>query len=706
MALHRDRIVPNMGDSGAALASDPASASASPGGVSIEHDPTGTDPGEVTPLTGSRYVPGFDGLRALAVAAVLLFHGGVGWLHGGLLGVDIFFVLSGFLITSLLISEFRASGTISFKAFYARRARRLLPALFVTVLGVSAYAVWIAPTSVRAAVRGDGLSTLTEVANWHFIVTNQNYFVRNGPPSPLLHTWSLAVEEQFYLVWPALALVVMRRWRDRGLLIVAVLLAMASAVWCAFEFHHGAGATRLYYGTDVRVQEVMVGASLAALWIGASGGTARPDRTRLGRRGLAVLGLGGLAVLVWCLHQVNGASGFLYQGGFLVVSLSTLAVLAAVVGAPGSLVERFFALAPLRYVGRISYGLYLYHWPIFLFLDGPRTGLTGTPLLLVRLAVSTAAAAVSYRFVELPLRGLRPRVNWRRVVILPGAASGVVALLVVATINVPSSATGEVDPGLRQPAPVANASAQPVRVLVLGDSVMVELSLGLVHDTELWGVNMTVKAALNCDLFSGTQIMESGSPTPQPEGCPDWRRTWAAEIAELDPDVVLIGVGRWELADRYDDGRWRNPGDPVMQRAMMRLLDEAITVGNSHGAHVVLSTSLYDNPDLVGDNGLPDPMDSSQRVDAYNALVYRVATHHTGVASVLDLNKLLCPQGHWTLMLHGIQVRDSDGIHPSPAGGQYIQRIALPLLARAGRSHLDARLAADHPATTTTATAP
>ena len=651
-------------------------------------------------------MPGLDGLRALAVAAVLLFHGGVGWFQGGLLGVDVFFVLSGFLITSLLISEFRSSGTISFKNFYARRARRLLPALFVTVLGVAAYALWIAPASTRATIRGDGLSTLAEVANWHFILTNQNYFVRSGPPSPLLHTWSLAVEEQFYLVWPALALVVLRRWKTQGLVVVAPLLAVASASWCAFAFHHGAGTTRLYYGTDVRIQEVMVGASLAALWKATPGGRVRPDRSHQYTRGLGVLGLGGLAVLLWCFHEVSGASGFLYQGGFLVVSLSTLAVVAAVCGARGSLVERFFALRPLRYVGRISYGLYLYHWPIFLVLDGSRTGLSGVPLLVVRLAVSIGAAAISYRFVERPLRGLQPAINWRRIAILPTAAIGVVAILVVATIGVPSSATGGVDRALRQAAPVANTSALPVRALVLGDSVMVELSLGLGYDTERWGVDMTVKATLNCDLFSGTEIMESGSPTPQPEGCPDWRHTWASEVADLDPDVVLIGVGRWELADRYYKGRWRDPEDPVMQRAVIHLLNEAIAVGHSNGAHVVLSTALYDNPDLVGDNGLPDPMDSSQRVDAYNALVYRVVAQHPGVASVLDLNKLLCPQGHWTLMLHGIEVRDPDGIHPSPAGGQYIQPVALPLLARAGRPHLDAELATDHPPATSTTTTP
>ena len=647
---------------------------------------------EIQPARGWRYVPGLDGMRALAVGGVLLFHGGVGWFKGGLLGVDIFFVLSGFLITSLLVSEFRATGTISFRSFYARRARRLLPALLLTILGVSAFALVLVPASGWATIRGDALATLGYVANWRYVLTDQNYFVQTGPPSPLLHTWSLAVEEQFYLVWPAVTLFVLRRWRTRGLTIVAPTLALASGLWCLLLLHGGASPSRLYYGTDVRVQEVMVGATLAALWRGTPGEPLGQAARRWWKRVLPATGLLGLAVLVWCLHTVDGQARFLYEGGFLLVSLSTVAVLASIVAVPGSPTDRLFSLRPLRYVGRISYGIYLYHWPLFLVLDESRTHLSGGWLLGLRLLTTLAVAAASYHFVEAPLRGVRPVVTWRRMVMVPGAVALVVVALLLSTLPPPGTTSGALSTAPASATPIAPSETQPVRGLILGDSVMVELSFGLTYQSERWGVQLVDKATLNCDLFSGTQIMQGGSPRPQPEGCPDWRSTWASEVAQVNPDVVLIGVGRWELADRFYEGRWRSPEDPVMRREMERLLEEAVAVVTSHGAHVVFSTVLYADPDVVGENGLPDPMNDPRRVNAYNGIVRQVAAHDPRTVSVLDLNKLLCPQGHFTLMLDGIEVRDPDGIHPSPAGGAYIRPVALPLLQRSGLPHLEARL--------------
>jgi hypothetical protein len=254
--------------------------------------------------------------------------------------------------------------------------------------------------------------------------------------------------------------------------------------------------------------------------------------------------------------------------------------------------------------------------------------------------------------------------------------------------------SGGLDAALAAVRPPRVDNAQPVTGLILGDSVMVEMGFGLMYQSEAWGVTLTTRATLDCDLFSGTQIMQWGSPRPQPEGCPDWRRTWTSEIAQTDPDVVLVGVGRWELADHYYEGRWRNVEDPVLRRGVKRLLDQVVAVGSSHGAHVVLATALCANPDVVGPNGATDPMNDPARVEAYDRIVYEVAAAHPGIASVLDIDRLLCPENHWTPMLDGIQVRDADGIHPSPAGGEYIRPMALPLLVRAGQAHLEARLAA------------
>ena len=267
-------------------------------------------------LTGP-HIRGLDGIRAVAVVGVLGFHGGVPGFGGGLLGVDIFFVLSGFLITSLLVGEWARTGTLSFRRFYERRARRLLPGLFILLLLVAAYAQWFAETDTLSTLRGDALATILYVANWRFIFSGQSYFVHFGPPSPLLHTWSLAVEEQFYLVWPAVALFTLRRGGRRSLAVVAGIAMVASAVLTPVLLHQGVSVSRLYYGTDTRVQEVMAGALLAI----AAPAIAR--HARAWRWPVTALGGLGALFLLWALHSVSGQGNFLYQGGFLLVAAAS-----------------------------------------------------------------------------------------------------------------------------------------------------------------------------------------------------------------------------------------------------------------------------------------------------------------------------------------------------------------------------------------------
>ena len=405
-------------------------------------DPVAGPGGHAPAVQPRPQVPGLDGIRAVAVLGVLAFHGGVSRVAGGLLGVDIFFVLSGFLITSLLVGEWSASGSIGFRRFYERRARRLLPALFWTMLLVAAYAHWFALPSTLESLRGDALSTLAYVANWHFVLTGQNYFVRYGPPSPLLHTWSLAVEEQFYVVWPALALFVLRRRGRRGLAVVAALGMVLSATATAVLYRHGAGVTRLYYGTDTRVQEVMAGALLAvalprlARWVRAAEARGATGLASPGRVVSVVGSVGGLALL-WALSTVSGTSGFLYQGGFMLVAMATAAVILLVMVRPGALATRVLALSALGYIGRISYGLYLYHYPLFQMIDGPHTGLSGPGLLTARLAATFAAAVVSYHLVEMPVRNRTALPGWHLGVAIPVGLAIVVTALFLATVPPP-----------------------------------------------------------------------------------------------------------------------------------------------------------------------------------------------------------------------------------------------------------------------------
>lgn len=347
-------------------------------------------------------MPGLDGFRGLAVVAVLLFHGGFGWARGGFLGVTSFFVLSGFLITSLLLLERARTGRVELGAFWSRRARRLVPAALLTIALVIAYVAVVNPQAA-GRVAGDGMASALWVANWRLIFTGQTYADLFSDPSPFQHMWSLAIEEQFYLLLPlgvAFVLSGRRRVRLFAAVVGACVLASTAAAWVIGP------SARAYYGTDARVAEPLVGVLLAVALVGPGG------LRQFGRRaarvvdGLAVAALGGLAYL---MVSVDDRSPFLYQGGLLAAAaLSAAVVLAA--SQPNGLVRRVLAAPPLVAVGRISYGVYLFHWPVFLWMTPGRTGLPPVSLFLARCAVTLGLASLSYVVVERPVRlGRLPR---------------------------------------------------------------------------------------------------------------------------------------------------------------------------------------------------------------------------------------------------------------------------------------------------------
>ncbi|MEX2256122.1 MAG: acyltransferase, partial [Acidimicrobiia bacterium] len=329
-----------------------------------------------------RYLPALDGLRAAAVLAVMLYHGGVSWMTGGYLGVDAFFVLSGFLITTILLGEWRAKDTIRFGEFWLRRARRLLPALGVVVVGVILYGAFLAPAFQLGPLRSDTLSTLGYFTNWRLIASGQGYFEQFAAPSPLKHMWSLAIEEQFYLVWP-LVVYALCRWARLSWRAMAILfggLAVVSAVWMGVLFSSD-GITRVYYGTDTRAQALLIGAALAVVYL------EKGSATRLfARSGLTVAAVAGVALTAWLWSTAGDDSSWLYEGGYFLAAVAIAAVIARVAQPHSGVLGAALSVAPLRWVGRISYGLYLWHWPIFVVLTTDRIGLDGTPLLLVRFA--------------------------------------------------------------------------------------------------------------------------------------------------------------------------------------------------------------------------------------------------------------------------------------------------------------------------------
>lgn len=371
------------------------------------------------------YMPALDGLRGLAVAAVLAFH--TGHFSGGFLGVDLFFVLSGFLITSLLMAEWRATGTIDLRRFWARRARRLLPALFVVLAAVVAYAAVLAAPDELAAIRGDVLATLGYVANWEHIVGSTGEASPFAVLSPLEHTWSLAIEEQFYLVWPLLvtAVLALAAGPSRCLLGVVAVLGAGSALVMAV-LSDPSDPARAQFGTDTRALPILAGAGLALVlhrW--------GPLRSPRARRDV-IAGLAAAAALAAAWIVAFGTDDGLYRGGFVLFALAAVIVVAAAAQPEQGPLGRALSFAPLRALGLISYGLYLWHWPVYVVLSASRTGLDGWALNGLRVGVSLALAVASYHVVERPVRSgaLRGRGAWVAALASVGA---IVAGTLVAT---------------------------------------------------------------------------------------------------------------------------------------------------------------------------------------------------------------------------------------------------------------------------------
>jgi peptidoglycan/LPS O-acetylase OafA/YrhL/CubicO group peptidase (beta-lactamase class C family) len=345
------------------------------------------------------YLPGLDGLRALAVVAVLLYHADMG-IVGGFLGVEVFFVLSGFLITALLLAEWQQHGRIQLAAFWMRRARRLLPAL-ILMLGGTLLLAWLLVPDQLATLRADALAALSYVMNWRLVFNQQSYFDPMIRPSLLQNLWSLAVEEQFYLLWPLLFIAGMRYLGRLGMLIATLVLAAASVALMAWLYQPGADPSRMYYGTDTRAAGLLLGAALGLAWPLRRAPAAEPRFGWL-LSGAGVLALAGL--LVAFLH-VYEFYPWLYRGGFLIVAIGTAIVIGAVTHPHARVLPALLGWRPLRWIGLRSYGIYLWHWPIFMvtrpYQDVP---FDGWPLLLLRLAIVVGLAALSYRFVELPIR--------------------------------------------------------------------------------------------------------------------------------------------------------------------------------------------------------------------------------------------------------------------------------------------------------------
>ena len=384
----------------------------------------------------SRYIPALDGLRTLAVVAVVLYHLNLTWAQGGLLGVTIFFVLSGYLITRLLINEIAETGRIDLKSFWIRRIRRLFPAV-VTVVVVTCALCTVFNHVMLTKMRPDILPSLLFFNNWWQILHNVSYFNALGDPSPLTHFWSLAIEEQFYLIWPPLLLAMVSMHTSKPNTRRVVLgLAAVSAVAMMVLYNPATDPSRVYYGTDTRVFSLLLGAWMAFipdrdlaparlvrhLGLDRLAGAGKHDKSKSNTAEAAttkpselarfwsspasidLLGVVGLVGLAAMVALTNGYTAFQYRGGTLLCSILTLMVIAACVQ-PQGMVARALAAEPLVWIGKRSYSIYLWHYPLLLLMN-PVANINDTPWwhYILQVLLVVAAAECSYRFIETPFR--------------------------------------------------------------------------------------------------------------------------------------------------------------------------------------------------------------------------------------------------------------------------------------------------------------
>lgn len=519
------------------------------------------------------YQPSLDGLRWVAMTIMLAFHAGFEWGQGAAFSLSQFFTLSGFLITSLLLRNRRADGRVDLRQFWTKRIRRLMPAALLVLGGIVVFAVPFADGSQFAKLPGQVTSAVFYVVNWYFVFTDQSYVAQLASPSPVVHFWSLSVEEQFYIVMPLVLLLLLRKTTSmRVLTAVFAGAAVLSAVWMVTLNHLGASIDRLYYGTDTRAAEFLVGAALGAWLYG------RPLRpTALQRRVLAVAGLVVMAVTAWLWANVPLTDPWLYRGGFFAFSLLSVVLITSLLADAGPL-PRILSWGPLPALGRITYGVYLIQWPVFLWIDEERTGLSRWPTLVLQLAIIMGLATLMYHFVELPIRSgarIRGSGKW---ILAPTVAVGIcVAAIVVGTLG--ERATAGDDP-LRTVAGEVGAPPEvprdPVHLLVIADERGRGLADELAAEGGEAGYDVTV-ADFACRAATVEATMR----------CDDWEEAWPALVDEVRPDLVLFSVSDWDRETIQQLAG--DPDPPVGQVAFWteQMLGRGFDLLSASGAPVV-----------------------------------------------------------------------------------------------------------------------
>jgi peptidoglycan/LPS O-acetylase OafA/YrhL len=631
-------------------------------------------------LDSRRYVPQFDGVRAVAISAVVAYH--LGYLHGGWVGVDVFFVLSGYLITGLLLEVDQPPGRLV--AFWGRRAKRLLPAVLVLLAALSIYAWAGGRGLVPAQLRGPSLATLFYVANWNQIVSGQGYFAQFLSVSPLQQTWSLAIEEQYYVLWPLLIVGVTaiarsrKRNASRTLLGVTVALAVVSAVWMGVVAHW-LGPNRAYLGTDTRAWELLMGGAAAMIWpLGRTRSPRSPARHRLWSI-LSMLGVIGVALGA---ALAGGPPGWIWNGGLVAIAACALLIIVGARHAPDGLVGRALALAPVRWLGVISYSLYLWHWPVIVLMTADTTGWSGVPLLIARLGTMVALSCASFYLVERPLR----RADWaalRRRVHVPAlgfVAAGIAltaVIILAGTVGPPQANTAQVAAAPRPAHTAATPrlriqalrSGQKYQAWIFGDSVMFDSSPGIIAALQ---ATRDVSVAVNSS-FPGWGLTTDHS--------------WLSGVQQtLAQHRLQVAIGTWSWDDNLAST------NPAGYRALLKQYVTALLAPRDGVKLVVLLQFPQQGPS----DSIIDPaaraeawLKQTEITDAWDDAARRVVAAFPGRAIYLTTAQLFAPRGSflaWMRTPNGtwVRARKLDNTHMCPYGaaefGALVTAELTPLL--------------------------
>ncbi len=637
------------------------------------------------------YRPHLDGLRTVAVYLVVAYHAGLGLVNGGFIGVDVFFVLSGFLVTQILVRDLASSGRMRFQQFYSRRSRRILPAaVLALVITAIVYAAIASPAESLDALGGFKAAFLY-VANWDFIRQSTDYFAANINSNPVLHFWSLAVEEQFYLVWPLVLGALFYATRPVGrhrwwVLRIVVVAAGAASVIAAVHI----GSTNLdraYYGTDTRAYQLLAGATLALTPQLLAWG----DRSRRVARAVSLVAIGAVLVLATSAFSMSPITRGIY------VAVAVVVLLAALENTRGGVVEQVLSWSPFTYLGRISYGIYLWHWPVIVIAAHGRS-LSPLALFAISVAVATPLAALSFHLLEHPVRSARLLDGLRIPIIASGLAVSIVCGLVVmpAILDSGSPSVSALTPGgvvkagpklldwrvakndipalpdcLGKPVQKCTVeSGNGLRVVLMGDS---NARMWIPTFTEIGkerGWTLSVLSYPTCPWQARLEVLYQSFAA-----CKAHQADWYARVVPaLDPDLIILVHQGFDAPARplpfvTANGSIVRGGQPAYEPALTNASATALGALARAGRQLVILEPTPDAPPGVDPlaclSGGTAPAKCSFQANTVATPLERYYRSQTGVDGVtsVDLDRLVCPRWPTCDAIVGQVIARRDGNH-------------------------------------------